>query len=76
VDDAFDSGMPFTPLFIVFFSSSPNDVNDDDSNVDDGFIIIEFVIASGVVFFPEFSAFLSTPILKSNGSSSSMLFFF
>jgi hypothetical protein len=29
-----------------------------------------------VVFFPEFSAFFSTPILKSNGSSSSILIFF
>ena len=38
------------PLFIVFFSSSPNDVNDDDSNVDDGFIIIKFIIASVAVF--------------------------
>jgi hypothetical protein len=27
-----------------------------------------------VVFFPEFSAFLSTPILKSNGSSSSICY--
>ena len=55
-DGAFDSGIPFTPSFIVivFFSSSPNDVNDDDSNVDDGFIIIEFIIASVAVFFPDF----------------------